>query len=498
MNKPHLVFPLLLVLILLSYLTQLHLMELRGEEARRSLVAIEMLEFNNWIVPSIHDWLYLNKPPIWNWLLAVAITCFGSANEWVVRIPGVVSILLTGGAIFYFVKHYQQDLTIAILASLFFLTAVDLLYFGAVLAAEIDPFLTLLIFLQSMGIYLGFYHQKKTWSIIAWGILGIALLTKSLPPLVFFGFTYIGISIVERQWKWWLNWEQWLGVLLCSSIVVVYFTAYALQADVGTYLINLLDDSLQKSALETADGLIGHLFSFPFEFLKISLPWSLLLLLLYKKKLRASLWKVNLVRFSLIFIIANLWVYWISPETHNRYLYPFFPFVAIVAATIFQYFVTQKNPTFQSSKLQKIFRLRTAYGLIIVLLSIRIIYNFIILPIQAEHFHHQELVTEIVSHASNRPIYLTGEPFIQIADPSIAGFNLQRQEIILPPQLSFRIPYYLYLQTGNILAYHPDAKTGQLYLIYADNFLEENGTILHRFHEYLINKEMLLVEWGKE
>ncbi|MEO0338168.1 MAG: hypothetical protein AAF242_03045, partial [Bacteroidota bacterium] len=59
------------VLLLFGLFGALDIMDLRGEEPRRALVAWEMIQSGNYWQPRIQDWPYYNKPPIFNWMLAL-------------------------------------------------------------------------------------------------------------------------------------------------------------------------------------------------------------------------------------------------------------------------------------------------------------------------------------------------------------------------------------------------------------------------------------------
>jgi 4-amino-4-deoxy-L-arabinose transferase-like glycosyltransferase len=487
--------PLTFLVILFAFLTQLNIMELRGEESRRGMIAIEMYARGEWIVPTMHGWNYYNKPPLWNWILAASIWLFGSAKEWVLRLPGILSILLTGYLIFgCLAKEVSREA--AILGGLFFLTCADLLFFGSVLSAEIDPFLTLILFIQSISIYYGFYHKKQWHFLVAWIMLAIGLLTKGLPSLVFFGLTILGIAIMERRWKWWWCLPQWIGGFLAAFLIGSYFYIYQQSAPLDVFLINLLDDALQKSALEDRPSrILSQIFTFPFDLLKITLPWSLLLFFFFKKKMIHPVAKVPLLRFCVIFLIFNVWIYWISSNTHNRYLYPFFPFISILTAGIFCYLIQNKSVVPNFWKRKTIFKFRTALLLILLLGIARLVYNFAIQPIQAKSFHHRVLASTLLEKTNGAPIHLTGELFIQEANPEFGSILLQWRQIELPPQLSYKIPYYLYLQSGTVMEYQPKAKRGSYYLIFKNEFVNKNGSVLHTFFENWTNREMLLVQW---
>ena len=75
------------LLLLIGFFSSLNTLELRAEEPRRAVVAMEMYYSGDWIVPKIHGWNYYNKPPLFNWVVALHYTLFGTTTEWVVRLP---------------------------------------------------------------------------------------------------------------------------------------------------------------------------------------------------------------------------------------------------------------------------------------------------------------------------------------------------------------------------------------------------------------------------
>ena len=76
------------------YLPALGSFEIKGEEGRRILPAVTMLETGNFIVPQVGSEPYLRKPPLVNWLVAASFKLFGRRNEWTARIPSVLCVLM--------------------------------------------------------------------------------------------------------------------------------------------------------------------------------------------------------------------------------------------------------------------------------------------------------------------------------------------------------------------------------------------------------------------
>src|SRR3954468_9513603 len=75
------------------YLPSLGLFEIRGEEGRRILPGIAMLESGNYLVPQVGGEDYFRKPPLINWAVAASFKVFGVRNEWTARFPSVLALL---------------------------------------------------------------------------------------------------------------------------------------------------------------------------------------------------------------------------------------------------------------------------------------------------------------------------------------------------------------------------------------------------------------------
>src|SRR6516225_10535041 len=75
------------------YLPALGSIAIKGEEGRRILPAIRMLQTGNYVVPQVGNYPYYRKPPLVNWLVAASFKIFGARNEWTARLPSALSVL---------------------------------------------------------------------------------------------------------------------------------------------------------------------------------------------------------------------------------------------------------------------------------------------------------------------------------------------------------------------------------------------------------------------
>src|SRR3954465_1665132 len=75
------------------FLPGLGSLEIKGEEGRRILPAVTMLETGNYLVPQVGSEPYFRKPPLVNWLLAGAFQFTGIRTEGRPRLPSVLCVL---------------------------------------------------------------------------------------------------------------------------------------------------------------------------------------------------------------------------------------------------------------------------------------------------------------------------------------------------------------------------------------------------------------------
>src|SRR5437762_11146426 len=92
-------FAIVLLAWALIYLPSLGSIAIKGEEGRRILPAIRMLETGNYIVPQIGSNPYYRKPPLGNWLVAASFKISGVRNEWTARLTSLLAVLAVAMAL---------------------------------------------------------------------------------------------------------------------------------------------------------------------------------------------------------------------------------------------------------------------------------------------------------------------------------------------------------------------------------------------------------------
>src|SRR5205085_775516 len=216
---------LLIVLICWAaiYLPALGSLEIKGEEGRRILPAVTMLETGNWLVPQVGGEPYYRKPPLVNWLVALSFSVTGHRNEWTARLPSVLSVLAVALA-FVTVARTSLGANGSLLAALIWMVNFGMIEKGRLIEIEA---LYLSLFGLAMICWLHGYHQQKSpWRI--WIVpsifLGLGMLAKGPVHLFFFYSVVAAVLYRERDLR-----KLWHPAHL-AGIVVIFgiFAAWAI------------------------------------------------------------------------------------------------------------------------------------------------------------------------------------------------------------------------------------------------------------------------------
>jgi 4-amino-4-deoxy-L-arabinose transferase-like glycosyltransferase len=320
------------LLLLLGMLLHLGMQPLFLEEPRRAMIAMEMLERNNWWLPTELGDFYYNKPPLFNWVIMGFSYMTGGVTEWALRLPTVLSVWLTMWLIFKLGKHYV-GLAFARTSALFFVANGSILLFFSTLG-EIDLFYALISF---CGFAALFHFQQSSryllMFVVFYGCHALGVLTKGLPSLVFIALSLPAWLWYKNNLKQLLSWRHVAGVAVFSSIVGGYLFMYHQYNSVSLLLPAWLGQAGERTvAAQGWSELFSHLIIFPLDTLKDLLPISLFLPLLWKKDAIKNMRQHDWLVFAVLIIAVNYPVYWISPGSRQRYLYMFYPLFANILA----------------------------------------------------------------------------------------------------------------------------------------------------------------------
>lgn len=323
----------LLVLGLLAfvYLYRLDFLAPRWEEPRRCMVAFEMIERGDYIVPTVYNEVYTKKPPLQNWIIA-ALAGFDTRRVHVLlpRLVTVFSVFATAALISW--------LRGSMLGAVVFLTLGIQIQYGR--SAAIDPLFVLFTTGALVTFYWGRTHNNP-W--VAWipsqFLIGLGVLTKGLAP----AFVYPPLLL-------WMLVERRRGEARPVGVLPLILGAVLLAAVVGAWIVPMATSDAFSELQSTGasevlsrtpagaglGGFFAGLARFPVEVAANLLPWSLLVLTLPWTKIRVvRAWSEDsLFRFSVVAVAWICGLLWLMPGSLGRYVMPAYPFFALGVATL--------------------------------------------------------------------------------------------------------------------------------------------------------------------
>lgn len=358
---------LLLCLGLLMFVPFLGLTDFNSKgEPREALVAQQMLQSGNWILPETQDGEFAYKPPMLHWLVAAASLPMGEVTEWTSRLPSALAAVLTALYTFlFFTRRTRTRGSEGETLQSGFLTAVILLtsfeVFRAAGNCRVDMVLTFFMAAAFFHLYVWVERGMRGFPLWAVAMMGLGTLTKGpvailLPCMVCGVFALVVTheqeeNKAQRAKRWTLTFLRFFGVGLCALLIpgLWYYAAWHQAGDKFLYLVyeeNVLR-FLGRMPYHSHEH--GLFYYFP-VLLAGLLPWALLLLAALfplprkeqfvnlRQRLSSRQWMSGkeapdmLSLFCRIAVALIFFFYLIPKSKRGVYLLPLYPFLSYYMA----------------------------------------------------------------------------------------------------------------------------------------------------------------------
>ena len=330
----------------------------RHTEADRTLISWEMAESGDFLLPRLTHSVILTKPPLYYWILASWITVYGSAEEWVVRLPSVVAALLLVLSTYYFARRSGFGAELAFLAALILATSGQ--FISVANAAEIDMTFGLFSGVALFALFLGVANSSLIFFALAYLGLGLALMTKGLPILFFFfavQFLFVAhrwfyLALNRRRDLFFLISANLIGAMLLGLLVAPWL--YGLEQTVG------LDEFWAQTKIEVFERIVQDVhykrgLFYYFGVLAAGFaPWFLgLVLALVAWGKRFGLQQLSgrdyasrydlFVTFCLVVVGVIFGSLSLAEGKSARYIFPLIPFLSCLTAASFAFIWRGEN-----------------------------------------------------------------------------------------------------------------------------------------------------------
>lgn len=244
------------------------------DEPRYAQAAREMMQRNDWVLPTFNGQPRYAKPAMFYWLLILAYKVFG-VNEFAARFWSGVAGVFVAFTIFFALRP-TFGLNAALVASLCWLTSLGALIFSH--AAITDMVLTAFMTGTIVSLWTGLQKGKPSWFFLASVLAGAAVLTKgpvglALPILILTAAVpFARVSIPFNLSRLIV---LGLGCFLTFLVVVLpWYVAVSVKTG-GEFLRQFLFVENVKRYAESGNlPLWLHLFYFPVTLICLGFPWS--------------------------------------------------------------------------------------------------------------------------------------------------------------------------------------------------------------------------------
>lgn len=318
-------------------------------ETRYVQIAKELLHSDNWLNLTNNAQPYPDKPPLVFWIIASLMKLNNnSLNEWIVRLPFVVSALLIL-LLVYFLGKKIWDTRTGLISALILMTIPA--FALEVPVVKLDILFTLFISF-SFYIYLHTYLSGKRgnlWQWLEfWLSLALAVLTKGPLAVVIVLGTIIITAFWESDWQTVKSFHPLPGFILALIIVLAWFIPHSLTSE-----FTVVKNQLFYQNIVRLINFPKHREPYWYYFQQILFgrvsPWGVFLpFALY------YIWKVKIhqkhtdknqsgaVKLLLVWCIFPLIFLSISPSKRIRYLIPIFPAIALLLGWFWSQFLPER------------------------------------------------------------------------------------------------------------------------------------------------------------
>jgi len=315
---------LLLVFSMFLNLPYIHLREFQGEEGRRVIIAKNMIETGEWVVPYVEGKVYLNKPPLFNWLLAFVFQLTGVISETSARMVSVIAASLCAISLSLFWKNVARINTIwFILPGLIFLTFTDVM--DKAIRAEIDMTFTFFVTISLIVWFHFFAIKKKEYTawLIALSLISLSTLTKGMQAPAFFYCGIIPYLFYKKQIRKIYSLAHFTGIFAFALIFATWFVPFISKIDLSDILHAWFREIIARKEPLREGGFLRHLIEFPVQYVVAYLPWIPLLILWFRKPLEKEPAIIkDLTIYCLFFLLVSVPLYWLLPGARLRYIMP--------------------------------------------------------------------------------------------------------------------------------------------------------------------------------
>ena len=307
------------------------------DEPRYVLIARDMLASGHWLFPSRGGEIYADKPPLYFWMLALALGATGSLRA-AFLVPSLIASLVTLGLV-HDIARRLWDARTGLVAGLLLLLTIQFTQHAK--AAHIDATLclwtTLSLYALLRHLLLG---PAWGWYAVAWLAAGLGIMTKGVGFLALFALIPYAFARM-RGWRGIVRGGGWRWIAGSAALLLpiaewLLPMLYAVHASQSPELTAYRDDILLRQTVTRYADAWGHLHPW-WYFLVGVIPWFWLPITTLLPWLVPAWWRDLRARDArtllLLGVVVAIVVFFsVSAGKRGVYLLPAVPPLALAAA----------------------------------------------------------------------------------------------------------------------------------------------------------------------
>jgi 4-amino-4-deoxy-L-arabinose transferase-like glycosyltransferase len=292
---------------------------------RYAEIAREMIRSGDWVVPHHNGGIYVDKPPLIFWLMAIPSWFYGSVTPLTARLSSALSAWAGVVVLFLWGRRVYGTIQAGLISG--GLCLISFQYFFEGRNSKADMLLCLLTVLSLYFLYLG-YDRDRRKSFLLYGLsffcMGLGVLTKGPLGIVIPFLIVVAFLLKERQLKILVSREFLVGYVVLVIVALPWFVLF-IQKVGWDQTISLLESN---RVLTRRAPIYFYFLKIWGEFFPLSLTIPFLFVHFWRKRgerlQRGE--SFLLIWFVLLFILLTLFTFRAS-----RYLLPAMPPLALMA-----------------------------------------------------------------------------------------------------------------------------------------------------------------------
>ncbi len=326
-------------------------------EPREAIVAVSMLQTDNWVLPINNGGDIAYKPPFFHWCIALCSLLAGQVTEYTSRLPSALAMVVMAVCTYLFYAR-RRSVELGFVAALVTLTAFEVHRGGW--ACRVDMVLTMFIVLALFQLYR--WQERNGRGFPFWAVLWMSCATLTKGPVgILLPCLVTGVYMLIKGRRFWYTVGKMATIALASCVLPAVWYVAAYQQGGDAFLDLVMEENFGRFMGKMSYS--SHEHNLFYNFMTVFsgyVPYTLLMLLALPAAFRAlkawqrpnSWWQsfkayitgMDAARlFTLLSIVLVFVFYCIPKSKRSTYLLPIYPFIAYFLAEFLLFLSNRKS-----------------------------------------------------------------------------------------------------------------------------------------------------------